>query len=188
MVNLLEDATPIILGGIAIEALLGIGLVRSGRGVFLLAMGGVALLVLGGVAVERLVVTEVERVENVIEAGRAAAESNNLAAALALVAPEAAEIRDRARQGFGEAQFVEVRVRGLIVTVNQGARPLTAEVGFTVLATFESRHGNIPYRNYVAAVTAKLRRFGDRWLVTEVSELQPGVSGQRVYHPGAARP
>jgi len=32
MVNLLEDPTPIILAGIAIEAVLGILLVRSGRG------------------------------------------------------------------------------------------------------------------------------------------------------------
>jgi hypothetical protein len=188
MVNLLEDPTPIILAGIAIEALLGIALVRTGRGMFLVAMGVVALLTLAGVAVERFVVTDVEQVENAVEAARAAVESNNLPAALAVVAPEAAEIQQRIREGFSDAQFVEVKVRGLSMNINRTSHPMTAEVGFTVLATFDSRHGNIPYRNYVGSVNVRLRRFGDRWLLTDVSEVRPGVGGQRVYHPGATRP
>jgi hypothetical protein len=184
MVNLLEDPTPIILAGIAIEAVLGILLVRSGRGLFLIAMGVVALLTLAGLAIERFVVTDVEQVENVIEAGRVAVETNNPAAALALVAPEAREIRERVRDGFAQVVFTEVKVRALTVKVDRAARPMTAEVGFTALATFDGRHGNVPYRNFVAAVNAKLRRQGDRWLVTEVSDIEPGVSGQPVYKKG----
>lgn len=188
MVNLLEDPTPIILAGIAIEAVLGIMLLRSGRGVLLIAMGGVALLTLVGVAVERLVVTDVEQVENLIEAGRVATERNDLQAALALVAPASAETLHQARQGFAEVNFEEVKVRGLTIAINRGATPPTAQVQFTVIATFESRHGNVPYRNIVATATAKLQRFGDRWLVTELSEVRAGVSGQPLYPQGAGRP
>jgi len=147
-------------------------------------MGVVALLTVAGVAVERFVVTDMEQVENVIEAGRVAVEANNPAAALALVTPESREIRDRVREGFAQVVFTEVKVRALTVKLNRAARPMTAEVSFTVLATFDARHGNSPYRNYVATVNAKLRRQGDRWLVTEVSDVQPGVSGQPVCHKG----
>jgi hypothetical protein len=188
MVNLLEDPTPIILAGIAIEAVLGMVLVRTGRGLFLILMGGVALLTLAGLAVERCVVTDVEQVENVIEAGRAAVETNQPAAALAVVAPEAREIRDRVREGFAQLVFREVKVRGLTVKVNRTAQPITAEVGFTVMATFDGRQGNVPYRNFVAAVNTRLRRQGDRWLVVEVSDIEPGVSGHRAYHKGVPPP
>jgi hypothetical protein len=105
-----------------------------------------------------------------------------------LVAPSAAEIQHRAREGFAEVKFEEVKVRGLTVTVDRNTRPPSASARFHVVAAFDARHGNIPYRNYVAAVTAKLERRGDRWLVTDVSDVQPGVGGQPAYPQGAARP
>jgi hypothetical protein len=188
MVNLLEDPTPIILAGIAIEAVLGILLLRSGRGVFLVAMGVVALLALLGVAVEWLVVTDTEQVENLIEAGRVATEKNDVNAALALVDPAAAEVVGQVRRGFQEVKFEEVKVRGLTIAVNHGTQPSTAQANFTVLATFDARHGNVPYRNVLGTAMAKLQRFGDRWLVTDLRRTQAGVGGQPLYPQGAGRP
>ena len=188
MVNLLEDPTPIILAGIAIEAVLGIVLLRSGRGAVLVVMGVVAILVGAGVLVERLVVTQREQVEAVIEAGRLATESNDLRAALALVAPAASEAQQLARQGFAEARFGEVKVRGLTISVDRKTKPPSASARFQVIAEFESRHGNVPYRNYVGAMTVKLERSGSRWLVTDVTDVQAGVDGQPVYLRGAHRP
>ena len=171
MTNLLEDPTPIILAGIAVEALLGIALVVTRRGVILLPMAVVVLLTLGGVLVERLVVTDMEQVEAAIEAGRSAAERNDVEAALSLVAPSAEEIRREARQVFAEVKFEEIKVRGLKITV----KPPTARAELTALAAFDARRGNIPYRNYVTTVVVDLRRFDNRWLVTEISDVKPGV-------------
>jgi len=173
--NLLEDPTPIILAGIAVEALLGIALVVTRRGVILLPMAVVVLLTLGGVLVERLVVTDMEQVEAAIEAGRSAAERNDVEAALRLVAPLAEEIRREARQVFAEVKFDELKVRGLKITLNLQTKPPTARAEFTALAAFDARRGNIPYRNYVATVVVDLRRFDNRWLVTEIGDVKPGV-------------
>jgi hypothetical protein len=173
--NLLEDPTPIILAGIAIEALLGIALVVTRRGVVLLPMAFVALLTLAGVIVERLVVTDTEQVEAVIEAGRSAAEKNDVQAALALVAPSGEQIRRDARDVFAEVTFRELKVRGLKITVDRQAKPPSAKADFTAIAEFDSRRGNVPYRNYVATVTVELQRRGDRWLVVEVGEIRAGI-------------
>ena len=171
MANLLEDPTPIILAGIAVEALLAIPLVVTRRGVFLLPMAIVALLTLGGVIVSWLVVTDAEQVAAVIEAGRSAAEKNDLEAALRLVAPSAADIRREAKDVFAHVKFEEMKVRGLKITV----KPPTARAEFTAIAAFDSRQGSVPYRNYVATVSVDLRRFDNRWLVTEISDIKPGV-------------
>ena len=176
MTNLLEDPTPIILAGIAIEALLGIALVVTRRGVVLLPMALVALLTVAGVIIERLVVTDAEQVEAVIEAGRSATEKNDVEAALRLVAPAAEDIRRDAKDVFAHVKFAEMKVRGLKITVNLQTRPPTAHAEFTALATFDSQQGNVPYRNHVAAVSVDFHRVDTHWLVTQISDLKPGVN------------
>ena len=62
MVIFLESPWPILLIGIAVEAVLAVMLLRTGQGRLLWAMLGMAAVVLLGLAVERLVVTDREAV------------------------------------------------------------------------------------------------------------------------------
>ncbi len=78
MTLLFENPLRIIFIGIVIEAVLGIVLLRTGRGALLWAMLGVLALTLAGVVVERLVVTEKERVEMTLDGITSALEANDL--------------------------------------------------------------------------------------------------------------
>ena len=60
MTWLTESFWPIVALGVVVEVVLAIALVRTGRAMWLVAMGTVLALVVAGVAVEWLVVTERE--------------------------------------------------------------------------------------------------------------------------------
>jgi hypothetical protein len=89
----LEDPMPIILFGIVAEAVLGIILLTTRRGVLLWAMAGVLVLVLAGVGLEWLVVTERERVEATVEGAAAAVRANDRQGLLQCLDPAAADAR-----------------------------------------------------------------------------------------------
>lgn len=175
MTNLLEDPTPIILAGIAIEAVLGIALVVTRRGVLLLAMSGAAVLCLIGVVIERVVVTDREQIAATIEAGRLAVEGNDARATLDLIDPAAVELRGDVERAFAEARFTEIKVRALKIRVTPEAQPPEGQADFTAVAAFDTRRGTMPYRNIVVTVSVALKRRGDRWLVTEVNDVQAGL-------------
>ena len=67
MTFLFENPLRIIFIGIVIEVILGIVLLRTGRGALLWVMLGILALTLVWVGVERLVVTERERVEMTVD-------------------------------------------------------------------------------------------------------------------------
>ena len=99
MTLLFENPLRIIFIGIVIEAVLGIVLLRTGRGAMLWAMLGVLALTLAGVAVERLVVTEKERVEMTLDGITSALEANDLTRVLSYIAPDATS--DAEPRGLG---------------------------------------------------------------------------------------
>jgi hypothetical protein len=76
----LESPWPILLIGIAAEAVLAILLLRTGQGKWLLAMLGAGLVVLLGLLVERLVVTDGKLVQQTLDAAVAAVEAGSRSA------------------------------------------------------------------------------------------------------------
>ena len=166
MTTLLEDPVPIIFFGIIVMAVLAAVAVTTRRGVVLLAMLGVLLVVAGGVLLERLVVTEVERVEASLDAAAAALAANDLNGALQYVAPSAGQTRSRASQVLRLVQFTEVKVNNLKITINDLTSPPTAEAKFTGVFHFKDRTGQLFRESYAAGLTVELRLEGDRWLIT----------------------
>ena len=110
MLTLLESPLPVILFGIIAEAVLGIVLVRTGRGVLIWVMIGVLVLVSAGVALEWLVVTDVETVEAAFESMAAALETNDPDAVLAHIDPAAADTRNLAAWGLRQVEFTKVGI------------------------------------------------------------------------------
>jgi len=165
MTTLLENPMPIIFAGIAVETILGVALVRTGRGVVLVVMVGVLAVVLGGVGLEALVVTEREQVEATLEGGAAAFVANDLDRVLAFVAPEAGPTR-RAAQGLIRGiEFEEIRITNLEVNVVRTTSPPTARAELIARVTARDRRGDLGLLTRPVNVEIRLRQAGDRWLV-----------------------
>ena len=167
MTVLFENPMPVILFGIIAEAVLGIALLRTGRGVLLWAMGGVLALLLVGVGLEWLVVTEGEQVEATLEDVAAAVGANDQPGVLRHVDPSAAETRRLINWGFGRVDFTEAKITHLEVqNINHLTSPSTARVRVKGIVYFQVRRGEDPYGKRPVNLTLELRRGSDRWLIT----------------------
>jgi hypothetical protein len=164
MTWLVEDPWPVIWGAAAIVGLLAVALYNTGRMALMGAMAGVLAVALALVGLEWLVVTEREEVAQTLYNAAEALEANDLDALVALVAPEAAEMRAGVAAVVPRYDVLEARVnRDLKVTFTGG----TAQAVFTGRIRVNRAGGEqMVYDQYLGKVTVKLRREGDRWLMT----------------------
>ena len=171
--NLLEDPTPIIFLGIVVEAVLGVILLRTGRGVLLLAMGGVLAFVLAGVALEWIVVTEFERVEATLDGAAAALEANDPERIFSYISPSATRSRARANEAVSRFEVTKVRIRNLRIKVNKLTSPPSAKATFDGFVWLNDRRGELLHHTYAGRLTVEFRLEGDRWLITGHTENAP---------------
>jgi len=128
---LFEDPTTVIVAGVLIEGLLAVALVKSGRGLLALPMLLVALVMGLVVLVERLVVTDREQIEEVLDGVTAALMANDLEGVLRHIDPAAAGMRAQVRAAVSEARITDARIYDLQVEVDHHARPPVAQADFT---------------------------------------------------------
>ncbi len=167
MSTLLEDPTPFIVLGIFAEAVLGVMLVRTGRGVLLAAMLGVLLLVLAGVALEWLAVTEVERVEATLKGAAAAMEANDEDALLAYCSSSesAAYTRSRAQQALRSAEITRIKLNALKITINRLTSPPTAEARFVAVVSAQGHRDTFGHMTRPVRLSVELCCESGRWLI-----------------------
>jgi hypothetical protein len=168
-----ENSLWMIFVGIAVEAVLGAILFRTGRGAALWAMIGVALLVVVGVTVEKLIVTEKEEVENTVDAIASALKANDLDRVLTFISPADTKSRSDAAWAMNRCEILGTTVLGLEVTVNQLASPHTAQARFRGIIRCHDRKGEIPHESYASEFTVSLRKEGNRWIVTGYETADP---------------
>lgn len=174
MAILFENPLWIIFFGVVIEAVLGLILLRTGRGVLLWIMTGVLVVTLGGLLVERLVVTERERVEMTLDGITAALEANDLNRVLSFVAPEASYTQQQARSALGLIEVQSAHIYNLDININQLTSPPTARASFFGHLYFRDRRGQIPYNNYESNFIIDLKKIGEVWVVTgHIEEQNP---------------
>lgn len=172
MTVLFENPWWIIFFGIIIEAVLGIMLFKTGRGVLLWVMLGVLAIIILGVLVERLVVTERERVEKTLDGITASLEANDLNRALSYVSPAAAQTRRRATWAMRRIEVQSARIYHLEITINRLTSPPTAKAAFFGHISYRDRQGESPYGNYSSKFVVDLRKEGNDWVVTGHMEEQ----------------
>jgi len=169
MTTLVENPMPVILFGVVAEAVLGIILLMSGRGVVLWAMAGVLVLVLGGVGLERLVVTEWEQVEATLEGAAAALQANDQTRLLGseeYLAESAVETRERVRYALNRIEFTKVKITDLEIKINRLTSPPTATAQITGHVRFEDLTGQMIHDNYpIKDLTLRLRRTPEGWRI-----------------------
>lgn len=175
MMILLESPWPVLLIGIAVEAVLAIMLLRTGQGRVLWAMVAAGALTLAGLVVERLVVTDREAVEHTLDAAVAAVEANDLNRVLECISPTAPQTRADARFLLGRVEIRMARIGSLEITVNRLTSPPTAKAKLLAIGAGRDRRGEFPDQNFSQKVTVELRREGDRWLVGNygLEDLEP---------------
>jgi hypothetical protein len=172
---LLESPWPILLIGIAVEAVLAVALLRTGQGKVLWAMLGVGALVLTGLLIERLVVTEREAVEHTLDAAIDAVEANDINRLLECISPKAEPIRAAARMVLGRVEVRMARMTGLEITINRLTNPHTAKAKFRAIGSGRDRKGELPSQGFSEVVTVELRPEGGRWLVFDYKPENPNL-------------
>jgi len=178
MTALVESPWPWIAFGIFAEVGLGLLLLHTQRGVLLLPMGGVLLLVLGGMVLERHVVTDRERVEDCLEGVAAALEANDLQRVLGFISASAVETRSQARRAIDYAQFQQIKIKDLQITVNYLTSPPSARATFTALVTASDRGNLFGVRTLPLEFRVDFRQEDQSWLITghEVREAPADFS------------
>jgi hypothetical protein len=166
MVIFLESPWPILFIGIAVEAVLGMMLMQSGRGKYLVAMIGMAVVVVVGLIVERLVVTDREAVRQTLDAAVAAVRKNDVNGLLDCISPSAKKPRDESRWLLSLVDVEEGHISDLDIKVNRLTSPPTAQAKFLAVGRGRDRTGEFPYQGFAQRVDVQLQLQGDRWLVT----------------------
>jgi hypothetical protein len=169
MMIFLESPWPILLVGIAAEAVLAILLLRTGQGRWLGAMLAAGLLVLLGLLTEHFVVTDRKAISNTLDAAAAAVEANDVKGLLECVSPSAGEIRNGAHQVFERFEFRKARIHSLEITINRLTSPPTATVNFQAIGNAKDRLGQYPYSGFAESVSVTLRHEQGRWLLADYS-------------------
>ena len=163
---LVEDPTAVLVAGGFIEAALAIALFTTGRGVIVIAMAATAILVVAGVLVEKLVVTEVERVQAMFDEISAAGEANDVEKVVSFVdrtKPTGQALEAWMRTGMSQVTIDSVSLYGLKIDVEHGAQPLWARARFRLHVTGRDNLQQIPYTNYSAIFEVWLEKHGDSW-------------------------
>jgi hypothetical protein len=180
MAMFVESPWPILFVGIAVEGVLAMLLLQTGRGKFLIAMIGVAAVVVVGLIVERLVVTDREAVEHTLDAAVAAVRKNDVNGLLACIAPSAQNARGLSQWVLGRFEIEEGRISDLDIKVTRQTSPPSATAKFLAVGKARDRMGQVPYEGYMQHVAVELQLQGGRWLVTDYN--LPDLPGGQIPH------
>ncbi len=173
MTWIVESPWPALTVGIVLVVALAIVLVRTGRAAALVAMGCVLALTIGFVILERAVVTEVESVEDALEAVAAALESNDPPTVLALLSP-ASPRRREVESVMSRLRIREANVGGdLEIRTNALTSPPSASAYFTGRIDAQDNRGEVPYDQLVRKFKVTLHHDGDRWLLFDFAMEDP---------------
>lgn len=164
MAWLVEQPLPIFLVGVAVQAVLLVILVQTGRAVTLLAMLSAALLTAALLALEWFVVTDAERVEALLYEAAAAVDENDIAGLLDCIAPDADPMRRDVRTRLAQFNIIEARITSNPdVTVDRTQRPPTASARF--FGRVRVRDADTGEGPYVNRFTVQLAEGDSGWKI-----------------------
>jgi hypothetical protein len=166
-----EGPWPILLTGVIFEAILVIALVRTGRGALLWGVVGVGVLTGGLLVLERAIVTDNELIRETLDGICSAAETNDAAAVLVYVAPDAESVRRLVNDGLRQVTIKEASIGGdlAIQITRQGEQPM-ALAKFTGHIRAVARREALGRDMFVARFSVGLVKQQGKWLVTSVDQ------------------
>ncbi|HTU24113.1 MAG TPA: hypothetical protein VMF30_01870 [Pirellulales bacterium] len=165
---LFEGPWPILITALVVEAILVIGLLRTGRVNLLWAIGGSGLVFAALFVLERLIVTESEQVSDTLHGVAAAVTDNDLPAVLEYISPDAADVRQLASNSLRSIHVQQAKIGSdLAITIHERAANPTAQANFTGRIQARGNHGeSLGHDTYVGRFRVGLIKRDDRWLVS----------------------
>jgi hypothetical protein len=160
---LTEDSTIVLIIAVVVAAGLVLAFLKTGRGLYLLCLGGVILLAMVLVLIERYVVTDREQIEETLSGAAAAVEANDFDAALAYLAPNAELLHNDILRRLQRVNVEEATITDLSIDFSPLELPPKAIARFLGILKFEA--SGIPYDRILRRLTLKLAKHGDRWLI-----------------------
>ena len=170
---LFEDPLPVLVTLLAIEAVLAVALVRTGRAVVMAWMGGVLVAIVAFLAIEWLVITEREEVANTLHAMADALEANDGPALLSHVDESNFEARGLIAQALSHFEFSGAEVRDLSVRINRLTAPTTATADFIGRVQVGDRQTHVHQGLGVRRFVMQFVRRDDAWRMTSYEESNP---------------
>lgn len=165
-----ESPWPSVALGIVLEIMFAILLFRTGRAALFAPMAVVLALTLAMLAIERAVVTEIEEVEDALDAVAGALEANDVEAVLAAFSPRCPRLGE-VRSALARFTVSDARVGGdLEVRLNRLTSPPSATTYFTGRVAGKDKRGAVPYENMIRKFKVTFHRDGGRWLIADYSD------------------
>lgn len=171
MTWLTEDPRTILAaGGLTLVVLL-VFLLKTGRGVVVLAMAGVAVCMILAVLIDTLVVTDREQVEIIIAQGVEAAKQNDEAAILALISPAAEGMKDDARYWLRRIIIEDVNYGGVRIEEGPPSKLPTLVARLWFFAEGKLRRGDTIYNKVPGKLRIVFQKDGDKWYIVDYERL-----------------
>lgn len=171
MTWLTEDPRPILAAGGVALVVLFVFLLKTGRGVVMLAMGGVALCMLLALVIDKLVLTDREQVEMIIAQGVEAATRNDEAAIIALISPASAGMKDDARYWLKRILIEDVTYGGVRIEDGPMSKPPTLIARLWFVAKGKLRRGDTFRDRVPGKLRIVFQKEGDKWYIVDYERL-----------------
>ncbi|HEY5312906.1 MAG TPA: hypothetical protein VIK18_10325 [Pirellulales bacterium] len=148
----------------------------TGRWALWKPAAAVVLLAIALIVIEKLVVTDRERIELVIDRAVQAAKRNDVPAIEALIEPQANQLRRQVRSELAHARIEQLRVTHEVVCVQSDAVPPAAEADLIVRLSVQQGHGPIEDAPPVA-LKVQFSKASGGWLVSaaQIDDLRSAL-------------
>jgi hypothetical protein len=169
MTWIVEDAWTILAFGAAVQAILAVILVQSGRRALLFVMAAVLLVTVALLFIEWLVVTDGEQIESVLNDAAAALESDDLAELVLHIAtsPEGMALRRELESRLDRIQVTVARIASKPqITINEYVTPRSATATFMGRLAGNDRTSSAEVVQHVGRYSISLVQHGNEWRVS----------------------
>jgi hypothetical protein len=168
---LLENPLPLLLMGLAAEAILTVLLLQTGRGALLLGMLAIALVTAALVAVESVIVTDREAIEETLFAAAAAVERNDVRGLLRYLSLDAAPLQGEIERIFAQVKFAEARITSQPeIMISQLSEPPSATASFLARIRITQGNDRAPVGSHLGRFRVRLERESVGWRIADYEE------------------
>jgi hypothetical protein len=168
-----ESPWPAAMICIVLEVMLAIVFIRTGRAMVLVAMALVLAAAAGMILLEQTIVTDTEEVEDTLHGIAEDLQANDVVlASFSPTCPQLARVRSSLKDITVQSASVGA---DLEVRINKLSSPPSATTYFTGRINAKEKRGTtIPYDNFFRKFKVRFERHGDRWLIVDVQDAEPG--------------
>ncbi len=171
-----ESPWPALVLGLSVELILAALLVRFRRGDIVGGMIAVATLTFGLVVLERLVITNSEEIEQLLDELTASLVAGDEQAVLAKFTTDSPRVNEL-RTTLSHVTVRRARISNLEIRVDTSDVPTTAVATITENVEARDDRGTKPFERLTRKLKVTLHKEGGHWLVYNYAETDPNAAG-----------